>query len=164
MTHPHAHTHPHSHPSPHAHTQADEREQKIHFVKEMEALNDENDIILTHRENKKLSHLLDAATANWLVRIELENAVVVAARNGTMVDDDFGAEVADNGGGERSSSRWSEEVSARVKDEAADLIEIEGRVDDLTRKTNEMEMFLQQLRARFLLEHSVSQLSSKLSM
>jgi hypothetical protein len=47
-------------------------------------------------------------------------------------------------------------VSARVRDEAADLIEIEGRGDDLTRKTNEMEMFLQQLRARFLLEHSVS--------
>lgn len=145
-------THPHPHPSPHTHTQADEREQKIHFVKEMEALNNENDIILTHRENKKLSHLLDAETANWLVGIELDDAVVAAARNGT-VDDDC-AEVADNWGGE--SSRWSEEVSARVRDEAADLIEIEGRGDDLTRKTNEMEMFLQQLRARFLLEHSVS--------
>ena len=137
---------------PHAPPQADEREQKIQFVKEMEALNNENDFILTHREDKKLSHLLDAETANWLVGIELDDAVV-AARNG-MTDDDDGADEADNEC--ESSSRWSEEVSARVKDGVADLIEIEGRGDDLTRKVNELEMFLQQLRARFLLEHSVS--------
>ncbi|KAL3783946.1 hypothetical protein ACHAW5_010460 [Stephanodiscus triporus] len=121
--------------------EADEREQKTQFVKEMESLNNENDFILTHRENKKMSQLLDAETVNWFVEIKL-NATMKHGIDGVdemqMVDE---------------SERWSEDAT-RAKDELAGLIEIEGRSSELTKKMNELEKFLQQLRAKFLLEHS----------
>jgi hypothetical protein len=132
--------------------QADEREQKIQFVKEMEALNNENDSILTQREDAKLIRLLDAETADWLLEVELG---AVAARYRTA--DDY---CAGGGGNNEGGNGWIEEVSARVKEESAGLIEVEGRSDALTREANELETSLQRLRARFLLEHSVSFLAT----
>jgi len=109
----------------------------------MESLNNENDFILTHRENKKISQLLDAETVNWFVEIKL---------NATTK---HGIDGADEVHTVDESERWSEDAT-RAKDESAGLIEIEGRSYELTKKKNELEKFLQQLRAKFLLEHSVS--------
>ena len=120
----------------------------------MEALNDENDIILTQRENRKMSNLIDAETATWLVEmIGLDNGAA-AMQDGYGLMDHGGATMVEDELGEGYNSELG--YAARVKEATADLIEIEGRGGELTKRANELGDTLGQLRAKFLIENRVS--------
>jgi hypothetical protein len=123
--------------------QTNEKEQKVHFVKEMESLNNENDFILTNCENRKLSHLLDVDNVQWLLEIELPSMLsnMHEGRDDNINDDDDGV---------------NDGIVGRIKDEAAILIEIEGKSEALVEQTTELEILLQQLRTKFTNEHTVS--------
>lgn len=111
-----------------------DKEQKVQFVKEMESLNNENEFILTNRENKKMSQLLNADNVQWFVKIELMDA----GRDGDKMHEGI---------------QWND-VVARAQDEAATLIEIEGKRDALLKQTAELETILKQLRTKFMYTHN----------
>jgi hypothetical protein len=126
----------------------------------MEAINDENDFILTQRENRMMSHLIDAETVRWLVAEMLGPAAAMDGYgmiDGGVIDAEMmhattaTMAVDDHGEGNNSEGGYA----ARVKDASADLIEIMGRRDELTKRATELEISLDQLRAKFLLENSV---------
>lgn len=118
--------------------QTNEKDQKVNFVKDMESLNNENDFILTNCENKKLSHLLDVDNVQWLLEIKLP------AMLSNMHD------------GNANNTEENDGIVGRIKDEAALLIEIEGKSEALVEQTTELEILLQQLRTKFTNKHTVS--------
>jgi hypothetical protein len=122
--------------------QTNEKEQKVHFVKEMESLNNENDFILTNCENRKLSHLLDVDNIQWLLEIELPSMLsnMHEGRDDNINDDD----------------KVHDGIVGRIKDEASLLLEIEGKSEALVEQTTELEILLQQLRTKFTNKHTVS--------
>lgn len=111
----------------------------MHFVKEIESLNNENDFILTNCENRKLSHLLDVDNVQWLLEIELPS----------MLSNRYD-------GHDDNNSEDEDGIVVRIKDEAALLIEIEGKSEALVEQTTELEELLQQLRTKFTNKHTVS--------
>lgn len=120
--------------------EANEKEQKTQFVNEMESLNNENDFILTNRENKKTCQLLDTENVNWLSETKL-----VAKTTSKMdgVDELQAAE---------ENEKWRE-VAAQVNEELAGLVDAEGKGGAATKESNELEQFIQQLRSKFLSEN-----------
>ena len=114
------------------------------FIKEMDALNNENHFILTQRENKKTSQLLDVDNVNWLVETKLNamanNRAIEGGADGMQTEE---------------SEQWND-IATRVKDELVALAEVEQRGADLVNESNELEQMLQQLRDKFLAEHGVS--------
>jgi len=117
--------------------EAEEKEQKIQFVKEMESLTTESDYLLSRRENQKTSALLDPEHVNWLIENKLD---VLANRN-------------DSTGVASGNEKWSE-ITTRVKEELAGMVEDEEEA--ALKENNELEPFLQQLRAKVLSENNVS--------
>ncbi len=116
----------------------------MQFIKEMEALNNENDFILTQRRNKKTSQLLDVENVNWLVETKLNAMANIGAIEGGV-----------DGMQTEESEQWSK-IATRVKDELEGLAEVEEKGASLGNECNELEQMLQQLRAKFLSEHGVS--------
>mmetsp|Transcript_3973 Transcript_3973/g.8927 ORF Transcript_3973/g.8927 Transcript_3973/m.8927 type:complete len:282 (-) Transcript_3973:280-1125(-) len=115
--------------------EAEEKEQKIQFVKEMESLTTESDYLLSRRENQKTSALLDPEHVNWLIENKLD---VLANRN-------------DSTGVASGNEKWSE-ITTRVKEELAGMVEDEEEA--ALKENNELEPFLQQLRAKVLSENN----------
>jgi hypothetical protein len=111
----------------------------------MEVLNNENDLILTFRENKKASLLLDVESATWLVETKLDDFV----KNKLSGENEMQLLNSE----EKES--WSD-MAARIKEEVAGLIEVEDSRNALVKEGNELEKCLGQLRAKFLSEQNVS--------
>mmetsp|Transcript_26070 Transcript_26070/g.47289 ORF Transcript_26070/g.47289 Transcript_26070/m.47289 type:complete len:284 (+) Transcript_26070:99-950(+) len=118
-------------------TEAEEKEQKTQFVKEMESLATESDYLLSRRENNKTSALLDAEHVNWLIENKLD---VLANRNDSM-------EAASG------NEKWSD-ITTRVKEELAGMVEDGAKEEAALKENNELEPFLQQLRAKVLSENN----------
>jgi len=114
-----------------------EEEQKTQFVKEMESLATESDYLLSRRENNKTSALLDAEHVNWLIENKLD---VLANRNDSM-------EAASG------NEKWSD-ITTRVKEELAGMVEDGAKEEAALKENNELEPFLQQLRAKVLSENN----------
>ena len=112
----------------------------------MECLNNENDVILTFRENKKTSLLLDVDNVTWLVETKL---------------DDF---VKNNDNHQLLSSEekhsWND-IAGRIKVEVGGLFEVEEARNALAKEGSELEKCLEQLRAKFLSEQNVSLSSTR---
>lgn len=111
----------------------------------MESLNDENDLILTLRESRKTSLLLNVENATWLVETKLDDFV-----KNKQSDDDYQMQLTTE---EKES--WSDVVE-KIKGEIAGLIEIEKKLNASKSDGNELEKYLEQLRAKFLSEQNVS--------
>ena len=122
-------------------SQANEKEQKIQFVKEMDSLSTESDYLLRRKENKKIAALLDADQVKWLVETKLE---ALANTN------DGAGEVRAAEGDEK----WGD-VASRVKEEMAGMVDDNATKEAATKENNELEQFLQQLRAKVMAENSV---------
>ena len=118
-------------------SQADEKKQKQQFVKEMESICYESDFLLTKREHKKATRYLDSGEVNWLM-----DSKVAAFANGNVG-------VVDNG-----NTNWNE-IYSNTKDELVGLVEVEQKSGEVN-ETNQLEQYLQQLRAKFTSEHAVS--------
>jgi len=123
--------------------EANEKEQKTAFVNEMESLNNENDIILTNRQNKKICQLLDAENVTWLCDTKL------VARTTTTTGEVDGA---DEPRAAEESERWRE-VAARVNEELTGLVDVEEKGGAAAKESAELEQFIQQLRSKFLSEN-----------
>jgi len=115
----------------------------------MEVLNNENDLILTFRENKKASLLLDVESATWLVETKLDDFVKNKLQSG--VDNEMQLLTSS----EEEKESWSE-MASRIKEGVAGLIEVEDSRNALVNEGNELEKCLGQLRAKFLSEQNVS--------
>mmetsp|Transcript_3974 Transcript_3974/g.8930 ORF Transcript_3974/g.8930 Transcript_3974/m.8930 type:complete len:172 (-) Transcript_3974:280-795(-) len=101
----------------------------------MESLTTESDYLLSRRENQKTSALLDPEHVNWLIENKLD---VLANRN-------------DSTGVASGNEKWSE-ITTRVKEELAGMVEDEEEA--ALKENNELEPFLQQLRAKVLSENN----------
>ena len=109
----------------------------------MESITDENDQILTQRENRKMLELLDAENVSWLCETKLS-----AKMNGGKDGVDEIQEAEEN-------ERWTE-VAAQVKDELAGLVEVEEKDATEMNEQGELEQFLLQLRSKFMSVNNVS--------
>ena len=111
----------------------------------MERLNNENDLILTLRENKKTSLLLDVDNVSWLVETKLDDFV----KKKISKENDMQLPTSE----EKDS--WNE-IAARIKDEVSGLFAVEETRNDLTNDGIELEKCLEQLRAKLRSEQTVS--------
>lgn len=111
----------------------------------MDRLNNENDLILTFRENKKTSLLLDVESVSWLVETTLEDFV----KNKLSTDNEVQVLTPE----EKDSLNT---IAARIKDQVSGLFEVEERRNALMNDGNELEQCLEELRAKFRLEQNVS--------
>ena len=97
----------------------------------------ESDFLLTKCENKKATRFLGSDEVNWL----MESKVAAFATGNSGVADD-------------GNTNWNE-VYTNAKDELVGLIEIEQNSGEAN-ETNQLEQYLQQLRAKFTAGHAVS--------
>ena len=111
----------------------------MQWIKVMDAINDENDFILTKAENTKTSKYLDVENVEHIVETKLNNFVTIYTDNGD-------AQTADE---------WNE-IATLVKDETAGLAKAEENGNVQAKEMKELEQFIHQLRAKFLSENSVS--------
>lgn len=120
--------------------EANEKEQKIKFVNEMESLNNESDFLLTHRANKKTAQLLDVENLKWLSETRLNTLV------NSMVSGMDDTQVAEE------NEKWGE-ITAQVKEGLAGLAEIEDKNELLVKESNKLDQYFQQIRDKFLSEN-----------
>lgn len=111
----------------------------MQWIKAMDAINDENDFILTKAENTKTSKYLNVENVEHIVETKLNNFVTMNNNNGD-------AQTADE---------WNE-IATLVKDETAGLAKAEENGNVQAKEMKELEQFIHQLRAKFLSENSVS--------
>lgn len=112
----------------------------------MECLNNENDIILTFRENKKTSLLLDVDNVTWLVETKLDDFIKNNDNHQLLTSEE--------------KHSWNG-IAGRIKDEVAGLFEVEEARNALAKEGSELEKCLEQLRAKFLSEQNVSLSSTR---
>lgn len=111
----------------------------------MDRLNNENDLILTLRENTKTSLLLDVKCVSWLLETTLDDFV----KNNLSTDNEAQMLTSEE------NDSWNT-IAARVKDEVSRLFEVEETRNALMNDGTELEQCLEELRAKFLLEQNVS--------
>ena len=126
---------------------ADEKRQKINFVKEMESLNNELEFLLSQCENQKTLRLLDAETMNWMIETKLSQKVrsVQSDSDGPNVEDgSYFAEI----------EKWNV-ILSKTKNESEAFADAHQKHDASLKEKDELENLVHGLRIKFMAKNSV---------
>mmetsp|Transcript_9925 Transcript_9925/g.21352 ORF Transcript_9925/g.21352 Transcript_9925/m.21352 type:complete len:303 (+) Transcript_9925:199-1107(+) len=124
---------------------ADERTQKMQFVKEMESLNNELEFLLAQCENQKTIGLLDADTINWLVETKL-NQKLLSIQSG------LGGDNPDDESNFAEIEKWNEVIS-KTKTELDALAQAQEKLDAAEKEKGGLEHRVRELRNKFVNEN-----------
>ena len=124
--------------------EADEKKQKLSFVKEMETLNNEIDLLLTQCENKKTLRLIDLETVNWLVETKISIM--------TNKEDPVESYSVEN-------EKWNA-IATKIKESLEALVDAQKKHAAGVKEKVELENLVRGLRSKFLSENNVGVLDN----
>ncbi len=127
---------------------ADEKRQKMNFVKEMESLNNELEFLLDQCEDQKTIGLLAVDTIDWLIEAKL-NQKLMSVQSGP------GGENPDDESNFTEIERWNEVIS-KTKSALDELGQAQDTLDSAEKEKEELEHRIQELRNKFVHENGVS--------
>ncbi|KAL3798292.1 hypothetical protein HJC23_000206 [Cyclotella cryptica] len=122
--------------------EAEDKKQKWKFVREMDSINDELDVLLAKEENEKSLRLLDADTVNWLV--EKKIAALIDRLEG--MDENY----------VQAESEKLLHIKTKIEAARTALVEAQQKSTAVDHERKELELMLQGFRDQFMVENGVS--------